>query len=379
MSDFDKDPSFDTFTSAPTAIPLALIPPTPTLVAVVSEPSSLVTQMKRECFGNTYSINALYSKDTLNCIINKQLVLRFDNGTDTEEADSMQFAISYTVADGEVVILSATFSPSPTNSILAQTQDVNLFWNPVGDIDQQPVNQGFTLEVTYTIPNVQYSINLENITLDVDPVVTVTVTQNAITFINAEELLNLRVVYSGDDWEDVPLVNILSTTEFYYGRNLGQVGYDLLKSMDCCLSKNGDVKYNNDITQQSNYPKLTKVVAGKGHTLIEKVFYLGSKYQPTMLKIAFLSLLVTYAMLRYYLWKLITGCFDITILYRDRSEEFVNGLKATVYRQYKQVFLETAIKGFGNYFLYTAPVCAKKDSDSEDEECSLSCGSDEEQ
>lgn len=378
MSDFDKDPSFDTFVSVPTTIPLSLVPPTPTLVAIVSEPSSLVTQMKRECFGNTYSLNAFYEKSTLNCIINKRVSFSFDNATVDTPADAMDFEISYTVEDDRVVILSATFGPSiGSNGVLSSTSEVNTFWNSTPE-NQDPVNQGFTLQTTYDTPNVQYSIVLENITLDVDPVVTVTVTQNAITYIEAEKLLNLRTVYGGDDWQGVPLINILSTTEFYYGRNLGQVGFDLLRSKECCLSKNGDVKYNNNITQQSDYPKLTKVVAGDGNTLIEKVFYLASKYQPTMLKITFLSLLVTYGILRYYLWKLINGCFDITILYRDRTEEFVQGLKATVYGQYKQVFLETDIKGFGNYFLYTAPKHCKK-TESDDEDCSLSCGSEEDQ
>jgi hypothetical protein len=350
MSDFDKDPSYDEFPGFATETPLD----TPTTIIVPSEPASLVTQMKRECFGDTYNLKALLTETRRACIVTRTLSFDFNNGSVSSSPDGFVLSLSYIIVDEQTEILngSPTLNPVPSSSILS---------NAKAELSQDSLEEGvpvseqsYTIRVNYINPNVQYTIGVTNMANERTPVVTVLVTQQAITFYDAEELLNLRTVYSSEGWTDVPLINILSTTEIYYGRNLGQVGFDLLNSKDCCLSKNGDVKYLNNITQLSDYPCLTKVVAGQGKTLVEKMFYLWNKYKPSILKLTFLGLIITYGMIRYYLWYLAkTACFDITILYQENNKKFEDAINATVYEQYNQVFNETPIKGYGEYYRYS--------------------------
>ena len=129
------------------------------------------------------------------------------------------------------------------------------------------------------------------------------------------------------------------------------MGFDLLRSKERCQSENGDVKYINQIAQTSDYPDLTKLIAAPGCTLIEKVFYLANKHRPGLSKLTFLSLLLTYAMLRYYIWYQLNGCyFDISILYRKNFHMFAKAVRSSNYAPYEEVFKNTAIEGYGKYF-----------------------------
>lgn len=337
-SDFENDPSFDTFKSQLTLIGIVQTP-----VIVPSEPASLVTQMKREVFGNTYDLKAQITESSLGCIITKTVEFTHGNGS------VIIFNISYVKDDDSYSVISTDAFAVGEEPLLREYKS-NVPW-VMEDLSGPITNQGFTVQVDYIKLNVSYSILVKNIVGNSSTVAEATVTQRAITVIDTEEVLGLRYVYAGNQWNNVAKINVFSTTDFFFGRNLGQVGFVQLNSKDICLNENGQLQYNNLVRQREDYPPLTEVVDGKGSTLIEKVFYLANKDKPGMKKITFLSLLVSYAMLRYYLWFLM-NCkkFDINILCKDRTIEFFEALNSSIYTQYNEVFFETDIKGFGAYF-----------------------------
>lgn len=406
MTDQVEDPSVRTFSSESTTVH-----ETDTPIVIVSEPSDLVTQMKREVFGNSYNLTARSTKQSIGCLHTRDIVFSLSNGTTTEPPNTFSFSVTYTPfeqppppvqplikskpksenptkrklkeeqpltkrrlkAEQGVYVVSANASKNSGNNANLIAGEAAVYWLSPGEEETTENNIGFRALISYAYtgiessaipddtnftngPNVLYEVIVLNSTKqDEDPVVKVTVSQMSITFVNMEELLNLRTVYSGEKWENTPLINILSTTETFLGDEIGQVGFDSLMSKDCCLSKNGDVKYFNNISQLSDYPCLTKTIEAPGNTLIEKVFYLANKHDPTMLKLTFLSLIASYAMLRYYIWySLNDHVFDINILYRENTCNFVKTVKSSKYAPYKEVFTQTAIKGFDEYFKYSS-------------------------
>lgn len=88
-------------------------------------------------------------------------------------------------------------------------------------------------------------------------------------------------------------------------------------------------------------PELTQVVSGKGCTLQDKVQYLNTNIKG----------LVTYGLLRYYLWYLITGSWDICILLQLNTGKFFHKLERSEYRCWSTAFEDPRIRGYDKYYI----------------------------
>lgn len=90
-------------------------------------------------------------------------------------------------------------------------------------------------------------------------------------------------------------------------------------------------------------PRLTSVVSGKACTLL-------GKYLTPELKSASPSSLETYGLLRYFLWFLITGRWNISILLQRNTLEFFAALRNSPYRIWLNTFNDPKYKGYAKYF-----------------------------
>lgn len=87
---------------------------------------------------------------------------------------------------------------------------------------------------------------------------------------------------------------------------------------------------------------ITRYVRSKSCTLSSKAWVLGAN----------LKSLVLYAALRIFLWFLLTGKWDYSILVRSKTREFFGTLSASdKYRQYLLAFESEDLRGYGKYFV----------------------------
>lgn len=114
---------------------------------------------------------------------------------------------------------------------------------------------------------------------------------------------------------DCPRLFGLSVTEVIYGGNLMQV---LLR-----------VENGGRVREYLRRPLLTRVVKGVGCTLNDKTAYLNSKSGLTNTDVT--EGIIEYGMIRYFLWFLITKRWNIYILRRSRTKEFLATLGSSQY------------------------------------------------
>lgn len=127
-----------------------------------------------------------------------------------------------------------------------------------------------------------------------------------------------------------PVIRVFANLETLYGGNLSRVVFR------SASYEGGKVR------EHMHRPKFTRAVAGKGRTLQEKVLTLGT---------GLMNGIVSYGLLRYYLWYLITMCWDTTILYQSNTSKFFDGLKWSEYKCWIEAFQDPQIKGYDEYFV----------------------------
>ena len=102
-------------------------------------------------------------------------------------------------------------------------------------------------------------------------------------------------------------------------------------------------------------PELQCVVKGKGKTLRQKVLSIYNKYQPTTGPSFedFYSTLNYYAMLKYFLSRLLYGKFDINVLCQNNNKQFLKDLQHSRFCFYYNFLTDSAngFLGFERYFL----------------------------
>ncbi len=343
MSELEKDASLEIFTSAGKVV----INDIPKFINIGPDSNDKVIKMKRDAYGGTYSISAI-----------SQYI--------SQSACSAQQTITFTFSNLQIVIVTINYITNPIGTVVISgffataflTDDLEnstteTIWLPA---ENEQSLMGLEAIVHSPIPNTDYRFSitslLENKLNLSECKVFIEVVQRYLTFVDAEQLLNLRLIYSSDNWpEGTNQINIMSQTDVFLGRNLAQVAFDLLISKQNCCDKKGTVQFKNLINQITNYPRFTKVVRGKGESLVDKVFFLVDKFKLNIPKLDFLRNLIVYGMFRYYLWRLIKcNCFDISILYRKNTELFFDTLAQSDYEAYIIVFNLPAIKDYGKYF-----------------------------
>ena len=123
-----------------------------------------------------------------------------------------------------------------------------------------------------------------------------------------------------------PKITILMSTDPIWGQNLSSVFF-----------KSEDKKY-------VHRPKLTSVLDGIGCTLMEKLA------SPELRNVDSNSI-ITYGLLRYFLWFLIACKWDITILLQSNTKRFFNKLRKSNYACWVNAFNNPQLKGYDKYYL----------------------------
>ena len=108
-------------------------------------------------------------------------------------------------------------------------------------------------------------------------------------------------------------------------------------------------------------PYIVSVVRGKGETLYEKINYLWNKYRE---KIGvsfdeFYTNIVTYAMAKYILSRLLYGKFKIDYILGKYNEQFLNDLLKSRFCNFVGYFTsyDSPVSGYGKYFKYDKDHC----------------------
>ncbi len=164
-----------------------------------------------------------------------------------------------------------------------------------------------------------------------------------------------------------PMIFIEGITDWFYGENLAQVLFRvfeehssdqsdcnkrifgckidgnklLLRRKDCHFSGGNLV-----MEEFLNYPDLTVVVRGKACTLVEK----AREFSTTQTLPEIFGGIILYGMLRYFLWKLMKGLWDIDILLQRNTKKFFSALDKSKYACFNEAFNQPEIEGFDKYF-----------------------------
>lgn len=125
-----------------------------------------------------------------------------------------------------------------------------------------------------------------------------------------------------------PRIKIFAETEVFYGANLM---LSVFKTEDSVYLRR---------------PALTKVVAGKGCTLAAKIAVNAGKQDKLLQGV------ISYGMLRYFLWYLITGKWCVAILKRRYTRKFFSVLATSDYKNFVPVFSELGLNVYEKYFIW---------------------------
>lgn len=124
--------------------------------------------------------------------------------------------------------------------------------------------------------------------------------------------------------ESCPRIAIFYSTDAIYGQNMGFAFF-----------KSGERKY-------VRRPAFTSVLVGEECTMMQKLTTLAEQ------DVEWESV-ITYGLLRYFLWFLITNKWNINILLQCNTEKFFQYLSKSEYACWIQVFT-TQLKGYEKYF-----------------------------
>jgi hypothetical protein len=188
--------------------------------------------------------------------------------------------------------------------------------------------------------------------------------------INVNQVLSLDAFYDEYSEADIPHIKIIAYsirsddyeqtqcnkqsqayTQMGLVEDLSQVCFEVImtktKHSDESLEKQTYIRNN------TTHPKLMTVIRGKGDTLLDKIRFIIAKTKSTINVYDLYQRLISYAMLRYYLWFLIEDEWDISILWRKNTKQFFTALARSEYALFVNVFEEQIIRGYDYYFVYS--------------------------
>lgn len=133
------------------------------------------------------------------------------------------------------------------------------------------------------------------------------------------------------------MINLYLSTDVFGGDNLAQ----------CIMVSTKE----RPISQY--LPKVNAYVIGNECTLAEKVITIASRDYQSNQSLNVLISLTTYAVLRYYLWYLITGKFWLGILQNKYTDLFFITLADSPYSNFIEAFESDFLAGYEKYFVYS--------------------------
>jgi hypothetical protein len=305
----------------------------------------LVIKTIRQAFGNNYDVTV--SSITLSKGTNlfQTIEIKFIPEAASSNLNII-ISLVYVFDSGKYQVLSAEVSDSTSGDLE----------NPIIRVytkGSSPQEDGVMyLEIYFPIPNTTYTFSFVLIKnpLDLSEVsVFIQVDQPYQLEININQILSLSQFYSNNSEMEMPEIKIITSTESYFGANLSQSFFEVAKVKMIC--HHGNYKKKSYTSSDTKYPNLTAVVRGKGCTLIEKVYFISKKTKLDISEFDFYKRLISYSMLRYYLWYLIRGVFDVSILHRDNTRLFFSSLAQSEYALFINIFDDPIIKGYDYYFI----------------------------
>jgi hypothetical protein len=138
---------------------------------------------------------------------------------------------------------------------------------------------------------------------------------------------------------EYPQIKIYGEMDYFTGMNSAQSVFFVQDS------KNDSVLYYNQ------YPNINSVAKGEGCTLIDKVNWMVDNYYNDEMYIHYLQSMYLYGLLRYILWKRISGNFDIDILLRKNSRKFFQSLANSKYASFIEAFNSPELKGYDKAYI----------------------------
>ena len=230
-----------------------------------------------------------------------------------------------------------------------ETFTVQLFGDKVAkaEVFQDKESEGHILRVIFPSNNstfyekiCSYETQLEGVVLLVGPIRLLQFYQSETSSSPPEPPESLVGLYNKSD---CPRIFIQASTDYFSGLNMAQVVYTLL-----------DTQSNQKLSKFSNFPNFTLVARGKGCTLIEKIIWaVDNDIISNVEYYQYLARMTLYGTLRLFLWKLITGIWDIKILLRENTKKFFSALLESRFACFIEVFTSTEIRGFDKAFLKT--------------------------
>lgn len=354
------NPSFYTFQSAAPVV-VGTTPNTPVPIPVLPESvaNDLTLQTLRQAFATstdqvgTYDVTV--SSDA--AISGTNIFQTITIGFTPSDVQTVTVDLIYYFANNITTLASSNVNAFTTGDLSGADNDNTYFYSQNSD-DSVSIDR--YLDVYFPLSNTTYTFFFKGLVSNATNPAEVTVQsivveqQYGIT-ISIIQVLGLLSIYNGPTWNiNAPQIEITATTEPYLGANLSEVVYQVVEVYTKCKPC-GAQSSKTVFLENSNYPKLNEVLQGTG-SLMQRVQQISSTITPYISQFDFLRNIVAYAMLRYYLWKLITGCFDLTILYSNNTAKFFKELACSKYRDFLQVFNETQIKGYSVYFI-KGPKC----------------------
>lgn len=210
----------------------------------------------------------------------------------------IQAITTYVKYDNPLVIYKVQISPSP-------------IVYPDGRI-QFGIKVNFLLEQQNT-----YSLNSVNLNPVVEDVFAITPSVNKLKMISS-----------------CPRIVIRAETDFYTGEDLGQV----------------IMQVEDDKTCYSNYPlEFWEYVKAEGCGLVLKAINISDNLS-TVDYYTVLNSLLNYGLLRYFLWRLIKGKFNLNILLSAADKIFYEALVESKYSCYLDIFQLPAFVRAAEYF-----------------------------
>lgn len=204
------------------------------------------------------------------------------------------------------------------------------FFNTSRVTSQSPGAASSTRRQLFRTSNVEYEVTVESaplllkFTYAVATKDVVSLVDISMTFINSRQISTRPVQPTLLSSSSVDTrIFILAVMETIFGQNL---------SLALFRSARGEWLHR---------PRFTSVVRGKECTLV-------GKYATQELRGAVPTLLEEYGLLRYFLWFILTGAWDITILLQSRTKEFFLALRNSSYRIWLLTFKK--YRGYELYF-----------------------------
>lgn len=201
---------------------------------------------------------------------------------------------------------------SDTRQILAVTSPDNMMVSVSSPSDLLVAHVNYSYGIEFTLP---IRVSNPSIPIVLNPSLTVAYGMGG--------TLELRTPTG-----DCPKIKVLYNLDPIYGGNLALAVFRT-ESLD------------GKVQEHIHRPKLTSVVGGNGCTLQDKTQDLDVN----------INSVVSYGLLRYYLWYLITGRWDIHILYQDNTRKFFRKLSVSGYKCWVEAFDDPRIKGYDKYYL----------------------------